>query len=194
MKKSKIYLFLITASIGLSVIASTAAAQKADNSGWTEIIELNEQTSVFVSYKVEKNAIKLKYEWEYSRYRGSTHVFHDLVIGYQYSYGSTGEKTHSWIAGKAVVKGWTKKAAYASGTDDKGRPAKDPIHTAIVTIPINGGTAGFGTNKKFCWNWTSERYGTEHIIKPEEGIVYKACTPAEKDDYGSDAPPDPDLN
>lgn len=181
-------MFLVLTVFGVGVVlaqkAVTDSAQKAD--GWLPVIELNEINTVTVSYKVEAHAIKLKYDWEYSRHRGSTYVFNDLTFGYNYSYGPAAGTTHNWIPAKALIKGWTRKAAYANGTDDKGRPAKDPIHTAIVTIPIAGGTKGFGTDKKFCWIWTSERYGTRPTIKPDEDIVYKDCTPSEKDDYDSD--------
>ncbi len=187
MKKRKLPLLLIALSMLSVLIASkNAVAQKPDAEGWMPVIELNEITTVTVSYKVEEHAIKLKYDWEFSRHRGSTYVFHDLTLRYIYSQGTAAAETHNWIAAKAVIKGWTRKEASKQGFNDN--PDHHPTHTTIVTIPISGGTKGFGTTKKFCWQWTSERYGTGPLIKPEEGIVYKTCIPAEKDDYGSDDP------
>ena len=189
MGKGKFTLYLIALAIlSIGLASKNVSAQKSDTGGWLPVIELNEINTVTVSYKLEAHAIKLKYDWEYSRHRGSTYVFTDLTVRYNYSYGPAAGTTHKWIPAKAVIKGWTRNAGNEHGTDDKGRPAKDPIHTAIVTIPIAGGTKGFGTTKKFCWNWTSESYGTQRTIKPEKGIKYKACFPAEKDDYGSDDP------
>jgi len=177
---------IILITTALLSFAVAAFAQQPDAGGWTPVIELHEITTVFVSYKVEERAIKLKYEWEFSRHRGSTEVFHDLTLRYLYSFGPTTGNTHNWIPAKAVIKGWTRTEASKEGFNDD--PDHHPIHTTIVTIPVAGGTNGIGTSRKFCWQWSSERYGNGPLIKPEEGIVYKNCFPAEKDDYDSDDP------
>ncbi len=185
--KNTLTFLLITLSLFSILIASkNVSAQTVDADGWMPVIELNEVTTVRVSYKVEANAIKLKYDWEFSRHRGSTYVFSDLTVRYNYSYVPAVEKKYKWIPAKAVIKGWTRKEASKQGFNDD--PDHHPTHTTIVTIPVADGTKGFGTTKKFCWNWTSERYGATTPIKPEEGIVYKTCIPAEKDDYGADDP------
>ena len=96
---------LLSALLLFGASANGVAAQKAHADGWVNPMETNDINTVKWYYKIEANAIKLKWEREYSRHRGSTIVFKNLTIACAYSIGPAAGRTHRWIAGKVVVKG-----------------------------------------------------------------------------------------